>query len=65
MAKLKLNEYVMVAEAAEILGVSKNTLRNWADDGRIAVRHNPGNGYRMFKRSDLDRFLAKAAKKSN
>lgn len=58
----KLSEYVMTAEAAKILGVSQNTLRGWARDGKIPVRKNPANGYRLFRRSDLERFLFEAAK---
>lgn len=58
----KLNEYAMTAEAAEILGVSQNTLRAWADAGRVPMYRNPGNGYRMFRRSDLEQFLEEAAK---
>ena len=53
----KLSDYVMTAEAAQILGVSQNTLRAWAEDGKIPVHRNPANGYRLFLRSDLDRFL--------
>jgi excisionase family DNA binding protein len=55
----KLNDFVKTAEAAEILGVSQNTLRAWAKAGKIPVRRNPANGYRLFKRSDLEKFLAK------
>jgi excisionase family DNA binding protein len=55
----KLSDYVKTAEAAEILGVSQNTLRAWAKAGKIPVRRNPANGYRLFKRSDLEKFLAK------
>lgn len=57
----KLSEYVKTAEAAEILGVSQNTLRAWAEDGKLPVRRNPANGYRLFLRSDLKRFLREAA----
>ena len=57
----KLSEYVMTAEAAEILGVSQNTLRTWARDGTIPVRQNPANGYRLFRRSDLEKFLREVA----
>jgi excisionase family DNA binding protein len=57
----KLNEYVKIAEAARILGVSQNTLRAWAETGKIPVRRNPANGYRLFRRTDLDTFLAKVA----
>lgn len=55
----KLNEYVKTAEAAEILGVSQNTLRKYAANGDIPMRRNPSNGYRLFKRSDLESFLKK------
>ena len=58
----KLSEYVKVAEAAEILGVSQNTLRTWAEDGRVPMFRNPANGYRMFRRDDLEAFLQEAAK---
>ncbi|REJ65681.1 MAG: helix-turn-helix domain-containing protein [Planctomycetota bacterium] len=53
----KLSEYVKTAEAAELLGVSQNTLRTWAEGGKIPVRRNPANGYRLFKRADLEDFL--------
>lgn len=58
----KLSEYVQVAEAASILGVSHNTLRTWAEDGRIPMHRNPANGYRLFRRSDLESFLREAAR---
>lgn len=58
----KLSEYVKTAEAAKILGVAQNTLRKWAAQGKIRMRRNPANGYRLFKRSDLEQFLAVAAK---
>jgi excisionase family DNA binding protein len=58
----KLTEYVKTAEAAEILGVAQNTLRKWAERGDIPMRRNPANGYRLFRRDDLDKFLSKAAK---
>lgn len=62
MAKVKVSEYVMVAEAAEILGVSQGTIRTWAAAGKIPMHKNPANGYRLFRRDDLDKFLSKMAK---
>lgn len=53
----KLSEYVKTAEAAEILGIAQNTLRKWAEQGKIPMHRNPANGYRLFKRSELDKFL--------
>jgi excisionase family DNA binding protein len=58
----RLNEFVKTAEAARILGVSQNTVRAWAEAGKIPMRRNPANGYRLFLRRDLDRFLAKLAR---
>lgn len=53
----KLSDYVKTAEAAEILGVSQTTLRKYAEAGKIRMRRNPVNGYRLFKREDLEAFL--------
>jgi excisionase family DNA binding protein len=58
---MKLSDYVKTAEAADILGVSQNTLRTWAAEGKIPVRRNPANGYRLFRRTDLEKFLRQAA----
>ena len=58
----KWNEYVRVAEAAEMLGVSQNTLRAWAEEGKIPMHRNPANGYRLFRQTDLDKFLQKTAR---
>jgi len=58
-AMTKLTEYVKTAEAADILGVSQNTLRKWAEAGKIPMRRNPANGYRLFRQSDLLKLLTK------
>lgn len=57
----KLSEYVKIAEAAEILGVSRNTVRAWGEAGRIPMHVNPANGYRLFRREDLEEFLDQVA----
>jgi len=56
----KLSDYLKTADAAEMLGCSQNTLRKWAAEGKIPVRRNPANGYRLFKRDDLETFLRQA-----
>ena len=53
----KLSEYLHTAAAADYLGVAQNTIRKWAGRGEIPMHRNPANGYRLFKRSDLDKFL--------
>ena len=52
-----LREYVKISEAAELLGVAENTLRSWADLGKVPSTRNPVNGYRLFRREDLKAFL--------
>ena len=59
----KLSEYVKTAEAARILGVSQNTVRSWAETGKIPMHRNPVNGYRLFSRADLEKVLSEASKK--
>ncbi len=53
-----LREYLTVAQAATILGVAANTLRAWDAAGKIPSRRNPANGYRLYRRTDLEEFLS-------
>jgi excisionase family DNA binding protein len=60
----KLTEYLHTTAAAEYLGVAHNTIRKWAARGEIPMHRNPANGYRLFKRSDLDSCLSKWRRRS-
>lgn len=53
----KLRDYLRIAQAAEHLGVSKNTLRNWENAGKLVAHRHPVNKYRLFKREVLDALL--------
>jgi excisionase family DNA binding protein len=55
----KVNEYLTIADAARFVGVSQNTLRLWAESGKVPVRRNPANGYRLFRKKDLEAFLVR------
>ena len=44
-------------QAAELLGVSVDTVRRWADSGKLATRRTSG-GQRVIDGADLARFLA-------
>lgn len=50
-------EYLTTGEAADVLGVSDETLRRWADDRKVRHVRLP-SGHRRFIRSDLDAVLA-------
>lgn len=57
----KLSEYLHTAEAAAYLGVHHHTIRTWATCSHLPMQDNPVNGYRLFKQSDLDNLLERAA----
>ena len=55
---MRLQDYVQIKAAAELLGVAPNTLRNWERSGKIRVYRHPINNYRLYKRADLAAVLA-------
>jgi len=59
----KVSEYLKGSEAAEILGVLQHTVRAWAENGELPAHRNPTNGYRLFRRTDLEKFLAVIARR--
>ena len=46
--------YFTIKEAAEILGVSTLTLRNWDKSGKFRASRHPMNNYRVYKLSALE-----------
>jgi len=47
-AKMPKKACLLIAEAAEVLGVSEPTLRRWDASGRFPARRHPMNGYRLY-----------------
>jgi DNA (cytosine-5)-methyltransferase 1 len=54
---MNFDQYLQIKNAAEFLGVSENTLRNWTRQGKIPVYRHPINRYRLFRREDLQALL--------
>jgi DNA (cytosine-5)-methyltransferase 1 len=52
------NEFLQVKEAAEYLGVSVNTVRNWGASLKLVEYRHPVNNYRLYKLADLRRMRA-------
>ena len=50
-------EYVSLAEAAEIVGKSKETLRRWDNEGTLKAVREPGSNYRVYRKNDIQLFL--------
>ncbi len=52
-----IQDYPQIKEAAELLGVTRATLRNWERHGKLNSHRNPINRYRLYKREDLEVLL--------
>lgn len=51
-----MDRFVGVREAARLLGVHENTIRNWSRNGIIEIAGRlPGSGYQRFSRADIQR----------
>lgn len=62
---LRLDEFLTVKEAAEFLGVSPNTVRNWGREAKIPEHRHPINNYRLYQQKDLESLLKQLQKPSN
>lgn len=49
--------YFSIKEAAEVLGVTPLTLRNWDKSGKFPAQRHPMNNYRVYKLSALERII--------
>ena len=49
--------WLSIGPASRLLGVDQDTLRRWADEGRIDAFTTPG-GHRRFERAAVDRLVA-------
>jgi excisionase family DNA binding protein len=52
--------YLTVKQAAEFLGVSPDTLRNWDEAGKLRAIRHPVNRYRLYDPRTLEALLATA-----
>ena len=57
----RLDTYLTVHEAADVLGVSSSTLRHWDRSGKLTAVRHPVNGYRLYRREELDSLLRRTA----
>lgn len=54
--QVSIKRMLGVGEAAELLGVSSQTLRHWSDEGCVPVYRTPGN-QRRYLIVDLQSFM--------
>jgi len=53
-----ISDMLTVREVARLFHIHPNTLRRWANDGRIKAYRITPRGDRRFKREEIVRFLA-------
>jgi DNA-binding transcriptional MerR regulator len=49
--------YFSIKEAADILGVTPLTLRNWDKSGKFKAQRHPMNNYRVYKLSSIEKVI--------
>lgn len=52
-------DFLGIKEAAEILNVSKLTLRNWDKAGKLPALRHPISNYRVYRRAEVMRVIEK------
>jgi len=52
-----IGSLLTVGEAAELLGVSASTIRNWDRSGKLKAIRHPVNNYRLYDRYELEGLL--------
>jgi len=51
--KTRIQGYLTVKEAAQILGIDPLTLKRWDKKGKIKARRHPMNNYRIFTEEEV------------
>lgn len=57
LSAFSIHEFLTVSQAAELLGVTATTLRNWDKSGKLTPVRHPLNGYRLYDRADLEALM--------
>ena len=47
-------DFITIKEAAEILGVSRDTLRRWDKAGKLKTRRHPMNNFRIYDPAEVE-----------
>lgn len=52
-------DLLTIKSAAELLGISEVTLRRWDQAGKLRAHRHPGNGYRLYRRAEVEALVGK------
>lgn len=53
-ANNSLLDLLTVSQAASLLGTTTKTMRNWDNTGKLKAIRHPINGYRLYRRSEIE-----------
>ncbi len=53
-----MKQYLTLAEASEIIGKSKETLRRWDREGKLSAVREPISNYRLYKREQVENLFS-------
>ena len=51
---MKGTDYLLVREAAVLLGVAPNTIRAWSEAGKLQEYRHPVNNYRLYSKTEVE-----------
>ena len=51
------NKYITIKIAAEMIGVSELTLRNWDNNGKFPAGRHPISNYRVYNIDDVNTLI--------
>lgn len=54
---VKSTELITIKQAANMLGVTPLTLRNWDKNKKLHALRHPMNNYRVYRRADIEKLL--------
>jgi DNA (cytosine-5)-methyltransferase 1 len=53
-----MNDYISLAEASELIGKSKETLRRWDREGKLCAVREPISNYRVYRKSEVQNLFS-------
>lgn len=54
---MNMKEFIKIEEAAEMLNVTKMTLRRWDNAGKLKAYRHPINNWRLYKKQDIEALM--------
>lgn len=60
-----MEKYLSIGKFAKALGVTTQTVRNWAESGKVVPHHVTASGFRYYSQEQVYQYLGLMGKKSS